>query len=71
MAGTEVNEWDMHNVEDYYCLFMPYAFFTIVPISGCSLSVAQTLHSLYKQEPNGLCRLALKTKGDCLNIGGS
>lgn len=27
MAGTEVNEWDMHNVEDYYCLFMPYAFF--------------------------------------------
>lgn len=71
MVGAGVNEWDMRNVENYYCLVMPYPLFTTVSICACSLSVAQTLHSLYKKEPRGLCGLALKTKGNCLNIFGS
>jgi len=36
-----------------------------------SLSVAQTLHSLYQKESNGLCGLTLKTMENSLNILGS
>lgn len=67
MAGVGVNEWNMHSV-DYYYLVMPLPFFAIVSIYGCNLSVAQTLHCLYKSEPRQLCRLALKTKDNWLNI---
>lgn len=52
-----MNEWNMHKMESYLCLAMSYPFFSIVPIYGCCLSIAQTLHSLSKKEPNVLCGL--------------